>query len=626
MRSAGYVLSISHAAQLASSDNKHGHPVELLRLSARSYNSLIKAGITTIEHTIKMEYALTAVRGLGQKGIEEIRNALAEWKESGIDLNFSAELAENSLRYESAFDSQAAEQPPAVVSHVHPIQLLQLTPGNINALLSAGITTVEGALKLEHLLDGIPGLGESGADRVRQSLTAWKRTKFYSAAQEKFDDEDKALSFTSFPDLFQQIVNRYTTGKKGGSGDSRRANVIMARFTGHTSYDEKHTLEEIGQKFGITRERVRQICEQFMLYLDFFFGYYLRQRMLDLDIQLTKKGIFDFDTFRNVTSSVFPEFRDLDFFDLLHLLVTKNEISEVTGEVQAHEKMLLFSYKLPPPAIVKIRSCITECIEKNGITSANEIITYVASEFGVDKELVRHIIEYSQVLTINSGQITRRKMTRGDMLVSVFEKEGRDMHYSEAATLVNEKFGMNIAGHNAQGVLLADNRFIWVGQGRFALAKAGLLRGKTEEVIEHFLNTRGGTATLREIIDFMKTQRSLSDAAISLAIERSSNIARVQPGVFRLIEPNENKQEVELANTTIKLKHGIMQVLAEATEPLSPIEISQKIKEKFGEKCSNDMKTIRVYLNRDMHQVVHKNSKKKYMLYSKLDTSKQGQS
>jgi len=607
------------------SGNKHWHPIELLRLSARSYNALINAGISTIEHTIKMEYALTAIRGLGKKGIDEIKNALVEWKESGIEFDLSTTSPKNGMLVESV-DQTNTEKESGFVTHVHPIELLSLTPGSINVLVRAGITTVESALKLENLLDGIPGLGKAAAVKIKQSLATWKKTKIYPDAKQVVDDEDTSVSFTSFKDLFQQIVNRYTTGKKGSTGDSRRTGVIMVRFTGHTSYDEKHTLEEVGLKFGITRERVRQICGQFMLYLDFYFGYYLRQRMLDLNKKLSTKGIFDFDTFRNITVSIFPEFSDSDFFDFLNLLRTKNEIFEVTNEVQANQNLLLFSYKLDAPKVAKIRACITDCVTESGMTSADEIVAYVASEFEIENELVRRFVSYSQNLTISDGQIIRQKMTRGDMLLTVFEKEGRDMHYSEVAKLINEQFGLNIVGHNAQGVLLADERFIWVGQGTFALARPGLLRGKTEDVIEHYLKTKGSSASLQEIIKFMKTQRSLSDAAISLGIQRSLNIVRVRPGVFRLKEPHENKMEIQLANSAIRLKKGLMQVLTEATEPLSKTKLSQKIKEKFGRKCSSDITTIAVYLNRDMKHLVHKNPQKKYILHTKLNADQSGQS
>lgn len=567
-----------------------------------------------------MEMAFTAIRGLGQKGIDEIKNALTEWKESGIEFDSSAiDSTDSFIVSGTEIEAGSSAKEDKFITHVHAIQLLPLTPGMMNALIKAGITTVEGALKLENLLDGIPGLGAAGAERVKQSLDAWKKTKMVSEHLQAPVEEEIVVTFVSFKDLFQQIVNRYTTGKKGGTTENRRGGIIMARFTGHTSYDEKPTLEDIGQKFGLTRERVRQICEQFMLYLDFYFGYYLRQRMLDFSDALGKKGVFDFDTFTNITASVFPEFSNSDFFDFLHLLEVKDEIFEVTNEVQAHEKLLLFSYRLDPAKVAVIRSCISDCVIKNGMTSADEVVAYVASEFKIENEVVRRIISYSRILAINNGEIVRKKMTRSDMLLAVFEKEGRDMHFSEVAKLVNERFNLDIVGHNAQGVMLADERFIWVGQGRFSIARPGLLRGRTEEVIEHYLKSRGGSATLQEIIQFMKTQRLLSDAAISLGIQRSVNIVRVKPGFFRIKEPHERKMDVQLANTTIKLKQGLIQILEEASEPLSNIELAQKIKERFGDRCSSDTKTISVYLNRDMKHLVHKNPQKKYMLHTKLN-------
>ena len=325
------------------SDNKHGHPIELLPLSARSYNALLNAGISTIEYAIKMEYALTTIRGLGNKSIEEIRNGLVEWKESGIHFDASTESLNGAIIAELGSKNDFQEKETSLVIRVHPIQLLSITPRCVNALIRAGITTVEGALKFENLLGGIPGLGKTGAERVRQSMEAWEKTKFGYAEVQNSHDVDASISFSSFTDLFQQIVNRYTTGKRGGIPDSRRAEIIMARFTGHSSYNEKHTLEKVGRKFSITREWVRQICEQFMLYLDFFFEYYLRQRIDDFDHQLAKNGVFDFDTFRSVTSSVFPEFRDRDFLDFFHLLQSKNSIFEITNEIQANQKLLLFS-------------------------------------------------------------------------------------------------------------------------------------------------------------------------------------------------------------------------------------------------------------------------------------------
>ena len=54
-------------------------PVERLRLSARTYNALLRAGIETVEQLRKLKN-FTSVKGIRERGAEEIRTALAAYK------------------------------------------------------------------------------------------------------------------------------------------------------------------------------------------------------------------------------------------------------------------------------------------------------------------------------------------------------------------------------------------------------------------------------------------------------------------------------------------------------------------------------------------------------------------
>jgi DNA-directed RNA polymerase alpha subunit len=55
--------------------------IERLKLSARTYNALLRAGIETVEQLRKLKN-FTSVKGIRERGAEEIRIALMAYKPS----------------------------------------------------------------------------------------------------------------------------------------------------------------------------------------------------------------------------------------------------------------------------------------------------------------------------------------------------------------------------------------------------------------------------------------------------------------------------------------------------------------------------------------------------------------
>jgi len=227
--------------------NLTDYPLVILGLSTRAYNSLLRSDIKTIDDLIKNKHNLTNIRGIGSLHATEILTKLSDFlsneeKDDSIiersddlnnillkninDFEFSAPTTKKLLRYGLFSIGDVVEylydKPSSSPS------ISKLTSELSQILKIYGFT----------LMDAFQGLSINSLE-ITAPPTNTSNTELH---KRKFDSEQ---SFTDILMRWFSII------------DEREIRIIE-KYYGLKS-GKKQTLEDISEKEGCTRERIRQI-------------------------------------------------------------------------------------------------------------------------------------------------------------------------------------------------------------------------------------------------------------------------------------------------------------------------------------------------------------------------------
>ena len=215
-----------------SSTNRDLLPVSVLVLSTRPANVLKRLGITTVGQLRELttEELLNAPN-CGTTTVSEINQALATLS--------SGALLEGSITGESDADSD---------QDLLPVSALVLSTRPANVLKRLGITTVGQLRELttEELLNA-PNCGTTTVSEINQALATLGLDGL--VPDRGADEDDEPITASGLIDRFLQTL------------DQRDRDIWFARQVPWEgpSGNWRPTLEELGARFGVTRERVRQI-------------------------------------------------------------------------------------------------------------------------------------------------------------------------------------------------------------------------------------------------------------------------------------------------------------------------------------------------------------------------------
>jgi hypothetical protein len=258
---------------LATPTAEHRSPPYRIRLGTRSANALLRAGLRTFEQLREIdENQLQRIRNLGAKSIAEIMDVIeaipAEATGPWDPLHLSR----------PAPASQPAEGAEWIWS-------LGLSTGVAEALVRAGLASREAVVESGRSLPSIPGVGELGAEEVTEALA---RTGFLlprgrpgatPLASLGLPDDLVAVLAQAGEQSAESLARRSARELRAlpgvrpselaviaialdrvGLGTAepalgRNAAIVRERLQGAT-------LQEIADRYGLTRERVRQIVKR----------------------------------------------------------------------------------------------------------------------------------------------------------------------------------------------------------------------------------------------------------------------------------------------------------------------------------------------------------------------------
>jgi len=278
----------------------------------------------------------------------------------------------------------------------------------------------------------------------------------------------------------------------------RASDVVMNRF-GLTADGERKTLEEIGKKYNITRERVRQIEESALAFIKKSSVYRAEQAIFDELKQLLHKlgsivaehellpyiskdkATQNHINFFLTLGDAFKKHREDDHFH------TRWSVDDEMTE-KVHDSLKKLYASLSDEDLVPETEMIRKFLDH---------MKDVTDEYR-DDEMVRRWLSMSKTVAKNPlgewGKASSPNIrTRGvkDYAFLVMRRHGSPMHFREVADSISKTFNKKIHYATCHNELIKDPRFVLVGRGMYALSEWGYKKGIAREVIADILKREG---------------------------------------------------------------------------------------------------------------------------------------
>ena len=320
----------------------------------------------------------------------------------------------------------------------------------------------------------------------------------------------------------------------------RARDVIMNRF-GLTVDGERKTLEEIGKKYNITRERVRQIEDAAMTLIKKSPLYKEEQAVFeelkqlihslgaivsesDLLSHISKdKNIQNHIHFYLELSDYFKRHREDDHFK------TRWSVDDEIAD-KVHDSLKKLYTALKDEDLI---------LETEMIKKFFDQMKDVAEKYK-NEEIARRWLSMSKTVSKNPlgewGKTSSPNIhTRGvkDYAFLVMRRHGSPMHFKEVADAISKTFGRKTHYATCHNELIRDSRFVLVGRGLYALAEWGYKTGIAREVIADILR-REGPMSKDEVVDKVMKERYFKKNTILVNLANTKYFKKNKNGLYDL--------------------------------------------------------------------------------------------
>lgn len=321
----------------------------------------------------------------------------------------------------------------------------------------------------------------------------------------------------------------------------RSKDILTLRF-GLGKSVRQSTLEAIGQEYGITRERVRQIENHAL------------DTIRKSDVLTEEEGAF-------------AELKDI--IEGLGCVVAEEDLLEAISDARSVQNHVHFLLVLGD---FFMHSKETDDFRRRWHTNtdlADQVEQALTTLYGQLKtedilqeaELIeRFLIELKELNdqykneavlkrwlamfkrldsnplgewgSVESSSI-RAKGVR-DYAYLAMKRHGSPMHFSEVAEAIAELFNRRAHSATCHNELIKDDRFVLVGRGLYALREWGYKEGIVRDVIVELLN-KYGPLTKEEIIDHVKKERYVKDNTILVNLNDRNTFKKQTDGTYILV-------------------------------------------------------------------------------------------
>jgi len=322
-----------------------------------------------------------------------------------------------------------------------------------------------------------------------------------------------------------------------------RAREVLALRFGLGADPSRKTLEAIGKRYGITRERVRQIENYAIAQIRKSENYKKEKPAFDaLEARLRELGgivaeedlLNDFSKDKSVQNHI------------NHLLVVGEPfIKEKENDEFRHR------WHIDPSMAQKIHESLRKLYknlsdddlvsEPDFVSSFLEHLKEVSDEMK-NEEVLKRWLAISKMISKNplgewgksdSPNIKSRGIR--DYAFLTLRRHGSPIHFKDVAKSIEKLFGKKAHVATTHNELIKDKRFVLVGRGLYALTEWGYVPGVVRDVIKHVLK-KYGPMTRDEVIDKVLKERYVKENTILVNLQNPNYFKKDKEGRYLAIE------------------------------------------------------------------------------------------
>jgi hypothetical protein len=322
---------------------------------------------------------------------------------------------------------------------------------------------------------------------------------------------------------------------------SDRAKEVLIKRYGLGVKPQKQTLESIGQEYGITRERVRQIEDSAL-------------DNIRKSTEYTESEVF------------FAEIKDL--VEKMGGIVSESELLNEFSKSESIQNQIHFILVVGNPFFKKkedehfthrwhvddtlskkvedsIKKLYQNLNDEDIVTEAEMVTEFlkhlqdVAEKYRNDEVLKRWLNISKKISKNPLGEWGRAESTNinvkgiRDYAYLVIRRHGSPIHFKEVAEQISKIFNKKAHVATTHNELIKDGRFVLVGRGLYALSEWGYSTGVVRDVIKEII-AKNGPLTKNEIIDKVLKERHVKQNTILVNLQNQKFFKRDKAGKYSI--------------------------------------------------------------------------------------------
>ena len=326
--------------------------------------------------------------------------------------------------------------------------------------------------------------------------------------KQNVNDEEKKVSFEEAVLTVMEGINQ------------RAIDMIACRFGFYG--EEPMTLSQIGNKYGITRERVRQIIQEAINKVKQKAQRENLFKKAEEKVKFTVDEKYGIILKEELFKLLIRDDNEANFVNFI--LHCSEDLENKTDEKKLKEVVIVSGFDFARWNYV--RSVVKKILEKQKEALK---LNYLFEKFSerVNSEFEKE--EFLNLLVV-SGELDKNVFNRWGMseweeinpksirqkAYLVIREVGKPLHFREVADLIyryklSEKETHPQTVHNE---LIKDDKFVLVGRGTYALREWGYQQGTVKDVIENILKSSKTPVPQEKIIRKVLSIRNVKEATI----------------------------------------------------------------------------------------------------------------
>lgn len=337
------------------------------------------------------------------------------------------------------------------------------------------------------------------------------------------------------------FVNDFLSGL-----DPRQMEVVKARYG--LNGGEAETLQAIGDRYGITRERVRQIEASALALLRKKSNHQFFKSFVDGAVAHLKGvgGVAREDSFLAALMKLNRHSGQSSDFDGAARFVL-----ELSGKLLSHRDNYNpnwhhFWYlseadkRKAGVFLAKLENTLSKRkAEVIGGKKFDSVFRETAQLVKVAEPVAKSYLAISKKFGTGPfnefGPLSWAEVnpkTSRDWAYLILKKERRPIHFSELSEIISKhRKDKRTNLQTVHNELIKDDRFVLVGRGLYALREHGFIPGTAKEIIAHLLKSKGPMRS-REVVNAVMEQRSFKEGTILINLQNRKHFQALPDGRY----------------------------------------------------------------------------------------------